>query len=147
MEGKQSGMAAKFLIQNREPQRVAVLLQYCLGSLCVLKKQNCVQTQYRWDGTSTKLVALLGKLRAQQQGKERVVRGEECSEVHLTLGPLFCIGNHCLKVCLNSDVGMFQSLQGLHRKVTACISEGLVLATLLPSALEWKKSCTAQKMK
>ena len=64
-----------FLIQSWEPQRVAVLLEYCLESFYIFKKQNYIQTQYRWDSTNTKLIALLGKLRAEQQGKEGVVRG------------------------------------------------------------------------
>lgn len=71
----------------------------------------------------------------QQQRKERVVRGEEHSEVRQALGPSFWVGNHCFKESLNTDVRMM-SLQGLHRKVTAYTSEGVVLPTLLPSALE-----------
>lgn len=89
MEWEHSGRAVEFLIQNQEPQRAAVLLEYYLESLYIFKKQNCVQTHYRWDSTSTKLVALLGKWRVQQQGKERVVRGEEHGEVRQTLGPSF----------------------------------------------------------
>lgn len=49
MEGEHSGTAVEFLIQNQEPQRVAVLLEYCLESFYIFEKQNCVQTQYGWD--------------------------------------------------------------------------------------------------
>lgn len=83
---------------------------------------------------SAKPVALLRKLRV-QQGEERVVRAEEHSQVCQALGLSFWAGNCCFKVSLSTGVRMFESLR-LHRKVTASVPEGLVLATLLSSALE-----------
>lgn len=90
-------------------QRVAVLLELCLESLCSFKKPDCVQPHCWWDNMNAKPVALLGKLRV-QQGKETVERTEKHSQVCQASG-LSCIGNCCFKASLNAGVRMFQSLR------------------------------------